>query len=104
MKLTDLNPVWLSHGGEGVLSYGKPVPLRERIGISFDCPCGCEHPVSVTFANPVDGLGPIRPEPYPSWTRSGETFEDLTLSPSIQREYPARCWHGFVTDGQITTC
>ena len=104
MELSDLNPVWLSHGGEYVTQNGQPVPLRERIGISFDCPCGCQHPVDVLFANPVDGGGPVRQEPHPNWTRTGETFDDLTLSPSVQREYPARCWHGFVTNGEISTC
>ena len=60
MKLIDLNPAWVGSGGEGVRNAdGSPVPRREAIGIWFDCPCGCEHPVYVSFSNPADGLGPF---------------------------------------------
>lgn len=103
MKLTDLDPQWLSHGGEGVLKNGKPVPLRERIGITLNCPCGCAHRLDVMFRNPVDGQGSVYPPQWPSWERKGETFEELTLTPSIQREIPARCWHGYITNGEIIT-
>lgn len=105
MRLTDLNPNWVGSGGDGVRKAdGSPVPYRARIGIHFDCPCGCEHPVFVRFANPEDGLGPVEPgADRPHWERTGTTFEDLTLSPSILRVYPAACWHGFVTNGEVTT-
>lgn len=102
-RLVDLNPQWLGAGGEGVRGVdGKSIPRREATSILFDCPCGCEHQVCVPFANPADGLGPT----YPGhgWTRSGDTFETLTLTPSIQRVFPNRCWHGFVTNGEVTTC
>jgi hypothetical protein len=103
MRLIDLSPEWVGSGGEGVTdtATGLPIPRREAVGVSLNCPCGCEHDLFVPFANPVDGLGPI----YPGrgWQRTGDTFETLTLTPSIQREYPARCWHGFITDGEIVT-
>jgi hypothetical protein len=104
MKLTDLNPEWCSSGGAGVTSTadGSPIPLRERVAILLDCPCGCEHRLHVPFANPPDGLGPT----YPGygWHRAGDTFEDLSLTPSIQRVLPQRCWHGFITNGEVLTC
>jgi hypothetical protein len=103
MKLTDLNPKWVSYGGEGVSQNGMPVPLRERVGVTLDCPCGCkDNPLFVPFANPPDGLGPVYPNK--GWERTGDTFETLTLTPSIQRELPRRCWHGFITNGEIITC
>jgi hypothetical protein len=34
------------------------------------------------------------------WTRTGETFETLSLSPSVDAS-PAGCWHGFVQNGGI---
>ena len=43
------------------------------------------------------------------WARTGDTFETLTLAPSIWVKGGA-CkpdgsgWHGFVTNGEITTC
>lgn len=104
MRLIDLNPEWDGVGGEGVFetATGSPIPRRDRTGVSLDCPCGCEHRLHVPFANPVDGRGPTWPG-Y-GWEREGDTFETLTLKPSIQRERPARCWHGFITNGEIITC
>ena len=102
-RLIDLNPEWVGAGGEGVRNAdGSPVPRREAVGIHFDCPCGCAHPVFVSFANPADGLGQVGTAP--GWQRSGEKFETLTLTPSIQRVMPTACWHGFVTNGEVTTC
>jgi hypothetical protein len=102
MKLTDLNPSWVGYGGEGMMMNSQPIPRRERTAIEFDCPCGCDHRVCIPFANPEDGQGPV----YSGlgWQRTGETFDDLTLTPSIQRELPARCWHGYVTNGEVSTC
>lgn len=99
MKLTDLNPEWSGCGGEGISNAAGPVPRRDRVAILLDCPCGCEHRLHIPFINPPDGLGPI----YPGygWQRTGDTFEDLTLTPSIQRELPNRCWHGFITNGNV---
>jgi hypothetical protein len=104
MRLIDLNPEWFSSGGAGITetATGRPVPLRERVGVELDCPCGCSHRLYVPFANPPDGLGPT--SPGHGWQRAGETFGDLTLTPSIQRELPNRCWHGFITNGEIITC
>jgi hypothetical protein len=37
------------------------------------------------------------------WTRTGEDFETLTLTPSIHSD-PAKggCgWHGFITNGEV---
>lgn len=106
MKLIDLNPAWVGSGGEGVRNAdGSPVPRREAIGIWFDCPCGCEHPVYVSFSNPADGLGPFHAnDGQPMWERTGNTFAELTLRPSIQRIAPQACWHGFITNGEVITC
>lgn len=99
MKLTDLNPNWVGSGGEGITRDGAPVPRREGIGVMFDCPCGCDQACFVPFSNPIDG-GPN--EYGQGWKRTGDTFEDLTLTPSILRIRPCG-WHGFVTKGQIIT-
>ncbi len=34
------------------------------------------------------------------WQRTGETFETLTLSPSVDASR-AGCWHGFITNGEV---
>ena len=109
MRLVDLNPSWVGAGGEGVSAKdGTPVPKRHGIGIMFDCPCGCAVWVYVSFENPVDG-GPPRLNPglnpgEPRWHRTGDTFDALTLKPSILKsKKKGGCgWHGFVTNGEIT--
>lgn len=104
MRLTDLDPRWVGHGGEGVFdAEHKPIPWREGVAVSFDCPCGCEFPLCVVFANPIGGGPAIQEKPV--WQRTGETFETLTLSPSIRRskERGGCGWHGYVEQGGIRT-
>lgn len=105
MRLAELQPSWLGAGGEGITdAEGKPVPERHGIGIVFDCPCGrCDeyNRVAVCFENPLDGKPP-RQDRRSLWRRQGETFETLTLHPSIRRV--GGCgWHGFVTNGEVST-
>ncbi len=104
MKLTDLHPQWVYSGGEGISDKdGNPVPFREKVGISFDCPCGkCpegfSNSVYLSFENPPDGGPPVGNSPH--WHRQGEDFETISLSPSILRI--GGCgWHGYVTNGEI---
>jgi hypothetical protein len=109
MKLTDLNPHWVGAGGEGITNKdGTPAEERFGVGISLDCPCGkCEsaNRLYVPFRNPLDG------KPYPHndghalWDRTGDTFETLSTTPSIQRRkdvWGYGCdWHGYITNGEI---
>ena len=107
MMLIDLNPVWVGAGGEGITDKdGNPVPTRRGVGITFDCPCGdCGVRAYVQFANPLDG-GPIRTTKYAQWDRVGDTFETLTLSPSIHRakRWGGCGWHGYLRSGVLTPC
>ena len=103
MKLTDLNPHFIGSGGEGVYDKdGNPVPERHGVGIVFDCPCGGDcHAMYIPFTNPLDG-GPPR-DAKTTWNRTGTTFDDLSLTPSIQRLDNCK-WHGYITNGQATNC
>lgn len=89
------------------------------MGISFDCPLHGDSPscqaggrIAVPFANPIDG------GPHASrggghnrdqfWTRSGDTWDSMTLAPSIdvQLSVPGLAdkhshWHGFVRNGSV---
>ena len=105
-KLVDLNPSWIGAGGEGVTQNGQPVPYRPGVGLHCDCPCGCGSELFVPFANPLDGGPPHDPRPHATWTRDGDTFETLTLHPSIKRvPHNGSCgWHGFIEKGEIKTC
>lgn len=113
MRLTDLHPKFVGAGGAGVTRNGQPVPERHGVGLLFDCPHGAtcpskqgvEYPEEagrqfVHFANPFDG-GPAYGEP--TWSRTGETFETLTLAPSIHSvKGKGGCgWHGFIRNGHI---
>ena len=109
MRLTDLEPRWVGAGGDGIYRRGPsgelvPVPERHGVGITMRCPCGrCESPLFVSFANPIDGGSPHDPRRAAKWTREGDTFETLTLRPSILRSTDkGGCgWHGFITAGEI---
>ena len=106
VKLTDLHPEWVGAGGPGIYNAdGTPSTPRHGIGMMFDCPKGClnDHFEDgrerhfVQFSNPLDGGPSFEPE-EPMWTRAGDTFETLCLSPSIHSD-PAKggCgWHGYI--------
>lgn len=100
-KLTDLNPCFVGAGGEGISDKdGNPVPRREGIGLSFDCPCGCGEGSFVYFENPLDGG---LPRGSPAWKRRGDTFETLTLSPSLLKLTGCK-WHGHLVNGEMVPC
>lgn len=86
--LASLNPMFLGftrpNGGEQV-EFDCPV-----------CPPDAKHRISAVFSNPIDGQ-PAWPHHTTTWAREGETFETLTLEPSIH--YPGHL-HGWVEDGQ----
>lgn len=90
MRLAELDPRWISCTG------------RTGIGISFVCPhCqvfGRGQRLHVFFENPLDGGAP-KPE-LRLWKRAGETFEDITLSPSIDASMWDH-WHGHITSGTV---
>ncbi len=107
MRLVDLDPSWV--GADG----------RRGLGVTFECPA---HPggacyQGVFFANPLDGGPPYKDpdEGRPGvpvrhfWKRDGDTFETLTLAPSIHALDTApdgkkvTHWHGFIRKGQVTS-
>jgi len=112
MKLTDLDPRWFDVPGVGT----------NRDGLTFLCPCekcrsGQAVRLGVQFANPVEGhpgiemteaeklrhvheLGTFDVPPGHMWQRTGDTFDTMTLSPSVDASKSGH-WHGCVRDGQI---
>jgi uncharacterized protein DUF6527 len=115
MRLTDLDPRWWADAG------------RQGQGLTFLCPCCRQVRLGVAFTNPTDGGPPhavtvedqLRfvhgaeftdsPGDVPimdvapgkaCWTRFGETFDVLTLSPSVDASRSGH-WHGFITGGHI---
>ena len=102
MKLTELDPRWIADDN------------RHGMGISFNCPLhkDCIR-FGVMFENPVDGKEPRHNDGTHLWHREGDSFEDLTISPSIAVTYVEgdaitplgmagkEHWHGFVRNGEI---
>jgi hypothetical protein len=93
MRLVELNPRFVDNqwGDRGV-------------GLLFDCPCGkCGIRCHVPFSEPIapgsdfpvlaDGL---------LWQRTGDTFETLSLTPSIHR-IDGCGWHGHIHNGEVST-
>lgn len=93
-RLVDADPAWMD-GTD-----------RRGIGVQFNCPIHEHCCGGVQFTNPVDGGSPRDANGRPRWHRTGDTFETLTLSPSIRRlGGPDGCeWHGFIRDGRFETC
>lgn len=97
MRLVDLDPMFLDGHSGG----------RAGVGIEFSCPCGkCGIDCYIPFENPLDGGPPYDKRPnLPHWKRTGDTFETLTLSPSILRSVAkGGCgWHGWIRNGEVLT-
>jgi hypothetical protein len=107
MKLTDLKPRWTG--------YGNATESQQIInGVTFLCPhCGLQagQRLGVLFHPPIDKAGWIEKgvtifHSAVEWTRTGDTFETLTLSPSIntaenKMEF-LNHWHGHITNGEVT--
>lgn len=93
MKLIDLAPEWLN--------IINPNERRLRVGVDFNCPCGCGHRIPIYFTKPFDDGPPVTSH---AWANTGCGFEDLTLAPSILVTKPPGCgWHGYVRNGEIVS-
>ena len=103
MRLTDLNPQW-------IVPANWSSPELFALGFTFVCP-SCEYPVACYFKPSLDPAN-LRskygwPESFPpprgelQWDRNGESFEALTLAPSINND-AAGCGHWTLTNGELT--
>jgi hypothetical protein len=115
-KLVDCNPRFAKMGDRGDTRY-----------LTFDCPeghSGCNH--CIPFSPSMEGNAQTSPQTNGAqWDRAGDTFETLTLSPSIRSipRYPDRAaaiaagcdeeyldesyycaLHIFIKDGVIEFC
>jgi len=121
MKLIDLDPRWCTAARwdtpDGTMHFehvnnAPETIVRRGMGLTFNCPVHRNHRLGVMFANPIDGLPGDATAKY-RWHRDGDTFETLTLGPSIDASgnkadvgehvgmIQTPCWHGFITNGEI---
>lgn len=87
MKLNDLAPNWVSSN-----------IYRRGMGLRFSCP-HCGQKLVVMFLNPIDGGYPDNSANY-KWARVGESFDTITLTPSI--DVPDH-WHGYINNGEVSS-
>lgn len=69
------------------------------------CPCGEGHHILVPFADrqlPPE-FGPMARDgkSHPRWQVSGDSLENLTLTPSVDVGTTS-CWHGYITNGEVS--
>jgi len=99
MKLTGLEPAWLSPdvlvfrspAGHGDLITAKRVPMArdDQYALIYE-----KNPQYV-------GRTVVMTRPDQIWRFEGESFEDLTLYPSVDHSASGN-WHGFITSGECT--
>jgi len=77
-RLSECSPHWVQYNGKEDSSPDA---------VYFECPEGhvdCKH--IIPFTPSLDGSAqPIKQSNGVQWQRTGDTFENLTLSPSIRR-------------------
>lgn len=123
MKLIDLEPKWsvTEDGRHGMgITFWCPHcvnpdrTFKDSGGGRSSTTDGGTY-LGVWFSNPIDGgpqaephtshdrdaIGHHNSDSTPHWNRFGDTFDTLTLSPSIDC---SRCghWHGFIRNGEVT--
>jgi hypothetical protein len=110
VKLSTLEPHWITLEG-----WASTDPFY--IGVSFLCPhcnvgpcptCGKDQGkrLAVKFYPPIDPAGLMGKvfDPLPEYGHkrlSGDTFDTLTLHPSIGFDNPPH-FHGTIIDGEVT--
>lgn len=106
MRLLELKPKWFTfaHPADGV---------DIRIGLTFLCPHCMTQRLGVQFDPPIDPaklteqFGIVWPKASNIWHRDGDTFDTLTLTPSIDATGNTvkfkDHWHGRITNGEVIT-
>ena len=105
MRLIDLEPRWFTFSG-------AVAGTEVLIGLSFLCPHCRVQRLAVRFKPAIDPeanfakFGIVWPwGDDPVWDREGDTFETLSLSPSVNAggdriDFKGH-WHGHIKNGQI---
>ncbi len=91
IKLTELNPKWVNWRG------------KERGGIGFQCPLhrdgDCKD--NAMIGNRI--VIPFKEAEQNGWDKTGDSFDNITLSPSIMpmNENGTPHWHGWIRKGMV---
>lgn len=98
MRLTELQPHWvgLAPGHAIGITFLCPHCRNIRLGVAFDIPIGGE--ILDNFVGMR--LAAQHPNFTAGWHREGDTFETLSLTPSIDTSLHGH-WHGLLTNGEV---
>jgi len=95
-RLTDLEPRWVTP-----IRFSVQLPT----GVSFLCPCCGTQRLTINFRQPIDPDNLLSDTGWravePAWDRTGDSFETLSLLPSIDFHASGH-WHGHITNGMIS--
>lgn len=103
MRLTELEPRWKAHAD------------NPRAAFVFRCPCCKTTWLSCTLVpmkiseqfdafieeGRASGGDVVPSKQLYTWNMSGNDFDDLTITPSIDASASGH-WHGFITKGEAT--
>lgn len=101
MRLAELKPKW-------VVPNGWVGSERFACGVTFRCPHCPEtgQRIGVAFWPPIDPDGLVEKYSFKNWhplswvRASGDTFDTLTLSPSLDISVAGH-WHGHIVNGEV---
>jgi len=103
MKLSDLEPHWvgLQPGHAIGMTFLCPHCRKTRIGVLFDVPIGAYEPCDMIAESLRNAMIKHCVEAgMKQWHRTGETFDNLSLQPSIDTSQ-FQHWHGHIENGEI---
>lgn len=97
LGLTELHPRWITP-----IRFAHAIPT----GVSFDCPCCRTTRLSTNFRQPIDPDGLLAGTTWraiePAWDRTGEGFDTLSLTPSVDFSAYGH-WHGSIVNGEVVS-
>lgn len=108
MKFTQLEPQFLKHGDGGAFRFVDKI--TDATGVMFLCPKCLQANGGRAGTHSVICWSPSVPahiRPLPGrWELKGAGFHDLSLvAGSSSVKLGGGCnWHGFITNGEVTTC
>ena len=113
MRLADLRPRWLSVGSRRTgLVFQCPHCQNQWLTVFFEPTAWAKSDgeyyatetqvgqVRAALGNGVEGCDFVGVRDDIAWGHTGDTFETLTITPSIDASASGH-WHGFISNGMI---
>lgn len=101
MKLSELTPRWVAHGGDDKAALIFKCPHCQEIWLTCTF-----HPIKISEQFEIflpEGQmsgGQVVPSRQDfAWGRSGDDFASLSVTPSVDASASGH-WHGFITNGE----